>query len=194
LEGKESKKREILSAARELFSEYGYKSVSMDQIAQKAKVSKGALYLYFVDKEDLFLRLVDEILQEMNEIAEEISRKQLSLFDEIHQITYNMLILRKKQRFLYRIANEARDFGTPLSCKTLEMVEETISGYLYHLLTKAMEKGSIKTCNVEILSFIVLKLYSALAFEWEDKHNPLDEREVAEILSTLFKEGILIQR
>lgn len=194
MEGKESKKREILSAARELFSEYGYKSVSMDQIAQKAKVSKGALYLYFVDKEDLFLRLVDEILQEMNEIAEEISRKQLSLFDEIHQITYNMLILRKKQRFLYRIANEARDFGTPLSCKTLEMVEETISGYLYHLLTKAMEKGSIKTCNVEILSFIVLKLYSALAFEWEDKHNPLDEREVAEILSTLFKEGILIQR
>jgi AcrR family transcriptional regulator len=49
---------EILAAAQALFAERGYAATRLDQIAARAGVSKGALYLYFPTKQDLFRAVV----------------------------------------------------------------------------------------------------------------------------------------
>lgn len=61
------KRRQILSGAREVFLERGFDAASMGDIARVAGVSKGTLYVYFQNKEDLFAALVDS---ECNETAE----------------------------------------------------------------------------------------------------------------------------
>ena len=48
-----NKKEQIIEAARELFSSYGYKKVSMDEIAKKSNVTKKTIYTYFKDKGEL---------------------------------------------------------------------------------------------------------------------------------------------
>lgn len=53
-------RQEILSAARDLFSEKGYHSVSMHEIAQNAEFAIGTLYKFFQNKEDLYKALVME--------------------------------------------------------------------------------------------------------------------------------------
>lgn len=55
--GKEEKRKWILSNATELIFEHGFDAVSMDQIAQKAEISKGSLYTYFKSKVDLYLSI-----------------------------------------------------------------------------------------------------------------------------------------
>lgn len=57
---KESRPAELLAAALELFVERGYAATRLDDIASRAGVSKGTLYLYFANKEDLFKALVRE--------------------------------------------------------------------------------------------------------------------------------------
>lgn len=57
---KESRPSELLAAALELFVERGYAGTRLDDIASRAGVSKGTLYLYFANKEDLFKALVRE--------------------------------------------------------------------------------------------------------------------------------------
>ena len=54
----EEKRREILRAAVELFTEKGYEGTSVDDIAQAAKVSKQTVYSHFGSKEALFGRAV----------------------------------------------------------------------------------------------------------------------------------------
>jgi AcrR family transcriptional regulator len=49
---------EILAAAQALFAERGYAATRLDEIAARAGVSKGALYLYFPTKQDLFRAVV----------------------------------------------------------------------------------------------------------------------------------------
>ena len=49
-----TKKEVVIDTARELFSKYGYKKVSMDEIATNANVTKKTIYTYFKDKEDMF--------------------------------------------------------------------------------------------------------------------------------------------
>ncbi len=56
----EEKRKYLMNAAHELFLEMGYKSVTTRQIAAKAGISKGTLYHYFKNKEDLFAQTIRE--------------------------------------------------------------------------------------------------------------------------------------
>lgn len=58
---KESRPGEIVSAALESFVERGYAATKLAEVARRAGVSKGTLYLYFRDKEDLFRAVVDRM-------------------------------------------------------------------------------------------------------------------------------------
>lgn len=52
------RKKTLMNAALKLFSEKGFESVSISDIAKKADVSKGLLYNYFENKEDLVKEIV----------------------------------------------------------------------------------------------------------------------------------------
>jgi AcrR family transcriptional regulator len=56
----EARPGEILAAALALFSEKGFSAARMDEIAARAGVSKGAIYLYFADKTALLKALVQQ--------------------------------------------------------------------------------------------------------------------------------------
>jgi AcrR family transcriptional regulator len=50
----------LLAAAAEVFAARGYRDASVDEVAERAGYSKGAVYWHFESKDDLFLALVDE--------------------------------------------------------------------------------------------------------------------------------------
>jgi AcrR family transcriptional regulator len=53
---------EIVRAAMDVFAEKGFAAARLDEIAARAGVSKGALYLYFETKEDLFRAVVGQVV------------------------------------------------------------------------------------------------------------------------------------
>ncbi|MGZ8982031.1 MAG: TetR/AcrR family transcriptional regulator [Burkholderiaceae bacterium] len=66
---------ELLAAALELFVEKGYAGTRLDDVAHHAGVSKGTLYLYFENKEDLFKAVVREsVVARISETADQIDR------------------------------------------------------------------------------------------------------------------------
>jgi len=52
---REERREAILDAAERVFAEKGFLTATMDEIAAQAELSKGALYLYFKNKDELFL-------------------------------------------------------------------------------------------------------------------------------------------
>ena len=59
---KDARPHELLAAALDLFVERGFAATRLDEVAARAGVSKGTLYLYFANKEDLFKAVVREHL------------------------------------------------------------------------------------------------------------------------------------
>jgi len=55
-----AKRRQIIAGARAVFLGHGFDAASMNDIARAAGVSKGTLYVYFKDKEQLFEAIVEE--------------------------------------------------------------------------------------------------------------------------------------
>lgn len=59
---KKERPSDIVAAALEVFSEKGFAGARIEEIARRAGVSKGTLYLYFETKEDMFRAVVREVV------------------------------------------------------------------------------------------------------------------------------------
>jgi AcrR family transcriptional regulator len=57
----------LIAAARRLFARRGYPEVSVDEIVQSARLTKGALYHHFRDKQELFRGVVEQIQESIRE-------------------------------------------------------------------------------------------------------------------------------
>ncbi len=71
---RERKEREIIEAARELFFKKGYDSTSVDEVAERLELSKGTIYLYFANKEEIYYAVARDGLL----IARDMFEKALS--------------------------------------------------------------------------------------------------------------------
>ena len=74
---KEQHRLEILQAAEQLFARQGYHLTTMDSVAEECGWSKGTLYLYFKNKEDLFFSILIEKMDRFSEaLLDELSASQ----------------------------------------------------------------------------------------------------------------------
>jgi AcrR family transcriptional regulator len=67
--GKLEKRRRILDAARTVFAEKGFAATTTREIAVRADIGTGTLFLYVRDKHALLMMIVNDALDEMNEAA-----------------------------------------------------------------------------------------------------------------------------
>ena len=91
LREKEQKYNTILKAAETLFARKGYHQTSIEEIADLAEVSTGAVYVYFKNKEDLLIILMQEIGHQLRKLlADEFKRTGFS-FDRFKNISFAFL-------------------------------------------------------------------------------------------------------
>lgn len=81
----------ILEAARRLFVTRGFTGTSIDDIGQQAGVAKGAVYHHFASKEEIFLRVFEEMTAELASRIPAAARKGKDLLDSIARGTLKYL-------------------------------------------------------------------------------------------------------
>ncbi len=81
----------ILDAAAELLLRYGYARVTIDDVAQRAEVGKGTLYLHWRTREELFAAVLDrELAQALDEVAEDLLANPGSW--QLHRMTRTLFL------------------------------------------------------------------------------------------------------
>ena len=135
-------KSQILQAARELFSEYGYSRVSMRDIAERSGISVGNLTYHFHRKEDLIEAIVDEMQNARN--------KSLSPPTDLYEL--DMLISKNAETITRNICY-FRDYTqfSHLSKKIYNIQREMID-YHFSLWRKVF-------CNLNKVGFIIDEVY-----------------------------------
>ncbi|MBL0122173.1 MAG: TetR/AcrR family transcriptional regulator [Betaproteobacteria bacterium] len=84
---KDARPGELAAAALDLFVERGFAATRLDDVARRAGVSKGTLYLYFDSKEDLFKAVIREgYVSRITEFAEKMEHFQGSSADLIREL------------------------------------------------------------------------------------------------------------
>ncbi len=85
------RKEEILNAAERVFFEKGLALATMDEIAERAELSKGTLYLYYKSKEDLYMAIIcrgHQILLKMFQEGASTGEPAVKLLENLGQAYY----------------------------------------------------------------------------------------------------------
>lgn len=96
---KEARPDEIMDAALDLFLEKGFAATRLEDVAKKAGVSKGTLYLYFSDKEDLFRQVVvNGILPQVKNLEKTIKAHTGTIDELVTKVVKNLTKLVTKTK------------------------------------------------------------------------------------------------
>ena len=85
-EEKQERREMILEAAKKRFQRFGYSKTTMDEIAIDAGISKGTIYLYFENKEDIFNELLSSEALEMERYLYRKVKNEESVLKQLEMI------------------------------------------------------------------------------------------------------------
>ena len=184
------KGEKILNAAKKLFTNYGFKRVSMDEIASEAGVTKKTVYTYFSSKEELLKYCIKEELQNMRKIIENVESKKLDFMETVHQVIYNLLKYKKNCKFLKMLFKESEILKNEQLKENLKIVDKEIQNYIRKQLELAIQNDKIEVQNIDITTFLIYKMYIALMIDWNEDYKKLDEKEIADNILHFLVNGL----
>ena len=144
---KDARPGEIVAAALAVFAEKGFAAARLDDIAARAGVSKGALYLYFETKQDLFAAVVRDAIGP-NVATVEAAASAIELpFPQIAQILVGraaeMLSSSQIGAVAKMVIAESRNFPDLAKVWHDEVVSRVL-GVLTSLIVKAQARGEVR--------------------------------------------------
>ena len=91
---KEGVKDAILDATDRLLARYGYRKMTVEDIASEAHIGKGTIYLHFASKEEVVLSHVDRIVDRLNERLNEICRSEAPAAERLREMLLTRVMFR----------------------------------------------------------------------------------------------------
>jgi len=166
---------EIVSAALAVFAEKGFAAAKLDEIARRAGVSKGALYLYFETKEDLFRAVVGQaIAPNISVVKTMVAAHPGPLSDLVRGVTGHVAQVVQTQPLggvLKMVVGEAGNFPQIARVWHDELVAQAL-GAMSGAIAAAQARGEVKPGDPRIygLQLIAPLLVSVL---WRETFEPV---------------------
>jgi len=153
--------KEIVAAASSLFLQYGYKAVTMDDIAEHMRISKKTIYIYFDDKISLVRSVVLEVFEEVKDKIIEIQSSMDNPIEALYEIKkIAVQVLGKKDKSpQYQLQKYYPSIYTEIRKKELSAL-----GVSFELsLKKGMESGLFRSAlNTEFITRIYFNGFRGL--------------------------------
>jgi AcrR family transcriptional regulator len=155
----EDRPREICAAALEVFAEKGFAAARLDEIARRAGVSKGTLYLYFKDKEDLFRAVVrDAIVPNVEAVTSAVSSLDAPFADVVRM--FLAAFAEREARLpigavAKMVVGESRNFPE-LARVWHDEVASKVFGVLSGLIERAQRRGEVKPGDPRLYAFSLM--------------------------------------
>jgi AcrR family transcriptional regulator len=91
---KEAVKESILDATDRLLARFGYRKMTVDDIAAEAGIGKGTIYLHFSSKEEVVLSHIDRIVERLNSRLTEIARSNVTAAERLRLMLLTRVLFR----------------------------------------------------------------------------------------------------
>lgn len=168
-----NKADQIIDAAYQLFMERGDVDIPIQEIAQRAGIAKGTVYLYFHDKEELKNSLITQKSREIFQAALDALRASdiVGLEEQmIFVINYIINLLTQNPMALRLIAKNL-SFGL-FNQKLQDYIGDNSSDVMQAMLLAAEQNG-VQLRSPQVLLFMIVELTSSTCFSCILESRPL---------------------
>jgi AcrR family transcriptional regulator len=195
---KRARQQEILKAARALFVSRGFRETTLDEIAHHAEFGKGTLYNYFASKEDLFFGLIEQVIEEMLEIARESVAGPGGVREKLLMYARGLIhYVKDNGELLHVVFHELHRNSDPENVAKLQQMIERARG-TWEVLAEPLKKGVqdhlLRDCDpmqLVVLFDGMLRGYCFHRFTVERTRTDDDLSAAAEFITSVFFDGIV---
>ncbi|WP_263703722.1 TetR/AcrR family transcriptional regulator [Bacillus thuringiensis] len=177
---RDERREEIKQAALKVFARRGYTGTKMSLIAKEASISEGLIYRYFQSKKELFITLIQELMEEARWEIEHVRHLPGTPFEQIRNLTENMLDENSKYAFML-IERARKDDDVPE--KVTQIFEHLPTHGFIDLLVpffiEGQKSGEFSSGEPrKLLTWYFNIVISLLTQEQEDEEYGLPDAEV----------------
>lgn len=155
---KDARPEEITAAALELFVERGYANTRLEDVAARAGVSKGTVYLYFANKEELFKAVVREglvsPLLEMRELVERFEGPSMELLRMLMSGWWSRIGSTRLAGIPKLMIAEARNFPE-IARFYVEEVVEPGQRTIARIVERGIERGEFRPVDPQEAAMLI---------------------------------------
>jgi TetR/AcrR family transcriptional regulator len=175
---KAAREEAIVASARELFFTKGFNSTTMAEIAQKAELSKGALYLYFPSKEVLYATIMNAGLTILFERMEAVFQLDLSpdqMLRKIGEVHYRYYLdYREYSRIFFFREHRDRDVARQLPRELIQAnLEKGMRNFqrFIEVIQKGIDQGIFAQVDPRRAAVAFWGATNGILFLFEDELN-----------------------
>jgi AcrR family transcriptional regulator len=176
-----ARREAILAAALDEFSSRGFEAARLDDVAKRAGVAKGTIYLYFRDKESLFQELIRTMLTPIIGSIEALGAADVPisvLTEQIVELFVREVYETRRKDVIRLMISEGRRFPQLAEFYYREVLSRIIAA-VRALLRRAAARGEVPAALAEFPQIIAAP--GLVAIVWSglfERFEPLDVRKM----------------
>ncbi|MEZ5359757.1 MAG: TetR/AcrR family transcriptional regulator [Candidatus Zixiibacteriota bacterium] len=180
----------ILLAAQKLFSQFGLKKVTTDDIAKSAHVSKATIYKHYKNKNEIYSEVVyleaKELLAGLraavsaqNSVADKLRTHLLTRLHKIHSLVN-----------LYNVTQETwSDFWPNLANIGQWFLDEERK-IIKDVLDWGIKVGELEISRVDLVSYVTVSTLKSIELPWTLEERGITAEEYVDIMVSIMINGI----
>jgi len=153
------KRADIVNAGIRIFSRRGFHRCSVEDILQEANVARATFYSYFDSKKDLFVELIDSILNTMYEILRRHLEDQPTNIKENKEATKNAMtelyeFFRDNLDFASIYIQEVMGMNPEIDLRIIEW-QKKITDFLKGVIQRGIDKGIFRPMDTDVVAALI---------------------------------------
>jgi AcrR family transcriptional regulator len=196
---KAERPREILEAAFEEFSRNGYAATALDQVAERAGVTKGTIYVYFESKEHLFISMVREVTNVTLDVVQDMFKRHegstADLLRAQFSFIYEHIVEDRRRREVVRMLIAEASRFPALADRYHEEIHRPCLDLLKQAIQRGIDRGEIRNSAVIDCPQVIIAPI-ALVDLWMilyDNRQPLDLKAYFNAHLDMVLNGLLVK-
>lgn len=185
---REQRREQVLDAAREVFVVSGFHSAGMDEIAERAGVSKPVLYQHFPSKLDLYLALLDSGINDLLTSTADAMRSTTDNKARVLATMQAYFAFVEEQGGVYRLVFESDIINEPEVRRRVDRAHAGIAALIADVIA---EDTGLSTAQALLLGSGLQGLAQVAATQWlKDADRSITRDEAAGLVASLAWRGI----
>ncbi|MBI4770127.1 MAG: TetR/AcrR family transcriptional regulator [Chloroflexi bacterium] len=160
----------ILAAAQTLFLSKNYADVTMTEIAETARVTKGALYHHFPSKEALYLAMMHADLQEKKALLRSAVESRGACRERLTRLVETFLQLpREKRDLITLVRRDINIFKDPTRNELIRAYQAALPEQIEAILRAGLRDGELAAADPRLLSWLHTAMVEVILTHYAEK-------------------------
>ena len=160
---REDVREAILEATNRLLARYGYRKMTMDDLAREVGIGKGTLYLYFGSKEEIALSHIDHIVERLKERLQAIAREDAPVTERLREMLITRVLFRfdSVQHYTESLNELLAELRSQLLARRLRYFEEEAQVFA-EVIAKGQTSRTFQSGDPQEVAHLLLLATNAL--------------------------------